>query len=153
VNTIYALFLWMILSYSTAVTAALSEDFIPFVGGSATAGKSGGPGVLGGAGQLKCDTSIYACWGYIFSAGHRFRDPSTSFVEAGGAGIFLAIPAYAGLGLRVKGQKLAGGQLSIGTGILPLFLIMRAYNENSKISGEITLGFLWPLRPIGRVNR
>lgn len=133
---------------ATTAGAVPTEDVVPFFGGSATAGERVGLGAFVGAAKLTCDTGLYGCLGYGLSAGHRFSDPSASFIEGGGVFLFTVIPAYAGVGMRLKNQRIAGGQLSIATGILPVFLVFRAYNENSHISGEATLGFLWPLKKI-----
>lgn len=121
---------------------------VPFVGGSLNVGEAMGGGAFFGAAKLTCDTGIYGCLGYTASAGHRFSSPSTSFLEVGATGLFYVFPAYAGVGARFRDLKVAGGQVSIGTGLLPLFLVLRAYNESSKISAEGIIGILWALGPV-----
>jgi hypothetical protein len=144
----HIIFIFLLFLDASKSLAYQSEDVVPFFGGSATAGERIGLGAFVGAAKLTCDTGLYGCLGYGLSAGHRFSDPSASFIEGGGVFLFTVIPAYAGVGMRLKNQRIAGGQLSIATGILPVFLVLRAYNENSHISGEATLGFLWPLKKI-----
>jgi len=114
-----------------------------FFGGSGTLGARRGFGVLGGAAHLECGT--YGCYGYGLHMGKRFSELSTSFIEAGGGALILFFPVYAGLGVRMKEGKTTGGQLSLGLGAGPLFLVTRGYTEDNRLSAEFTVGLVIPI--------
>lgn len=114
-----------------------------FFGGSGTLGARRGFGVLGGGAHLECGP--YGCYGYGVHMGKRFSAPSTSFIEAGGGVLVLFFPAYAGIGLRMKEGKTTGGQVSLGLGAGPLFLVTRGYTEDNNLSAEFTVGLVIPI--------
>lgn len=142
----------LLYSFSSILAADTSET-VPFLGGSATAGERYGLGAFTGIAQFNCKTEIYGCFAYGAHAGYRFSNSPTSFVEAGGGLMFLVIPVYAGIGIRMKEHEVTGGQVSVATGFFPFFLITRAYNEKSDIAAEISLAFFWPLKAIPMGSR
>jgi hypothetical protein len=137
------LIILVIFAPATSGLSAVTNDTLPFIGGSFTASKRDGLGLFAGAVRLACETGWQSCLGFGAHTGYRFTDPSTSFLEVGAGGLFIVLPMYMGVGVRFKEDDVTGGQLSLATGIYPVFLTVRAFNESSGVSGEVSLALFW----------